>query len=91
MSAKTTTQKPKRKKSTMSRLPAYPAATISWPRKIDQYGRSMCRLGHGSAQASSREASLTADSDWCSSVAEMTKSWFFAHRPHEEQFALPQL
>jgi hypothetical protein len=27
------------------------------------YGRSMCRLGHGSARASSREAFLTVESD----------------------------
>jgi hypothetical protein len=31
--------------------------------KPDQYGRSMCRLGHGSARASSREAFLTVDSN----------------------------
>jgi hypothetical protein len=31
--------------------------------KPDQYGRSVCRLGHGSARASSRQAFLTPKND----------------------------
>ena len=31
--------------------------------KPDQYGRSICRLGHSSARASGRQAFLTADID----------------------------
>jgi hypothetical protein len=37
-----------------------------------QYGRSMCRLGHGSARASSRQAFLTADGEQCACAADTT-------------------
>ncbi len=40
--------------------------------KPDQYGRSVCRLGYGSARASSRQAFLTADGEQCACTAGTT-------------------